>query len=90
MNRIPLLFVTLLAVPTLASAAPAPVKTAPPAVHPDLLSSVRSHVAALGRQPLASPGVSIRTPQAAPPVFDSPQPSHLATVIAAAPVNGRR
>ncbi len=90
MSRLPLLLVSLLAVPALASAAPAPIKTVTAPAHADLLSSVRSHVAALGRKSLASRSVSVRGPLTVPPAFASPRPEHLATVIATAPVSSNR
>ncbi len=87
-----LLFVSalLLSVSSAASAVPAPAKTGPSAAHPDLLSSVRSHAAALNRQPLASRSVTLRGALTVPPAFASPQATHLGTVIAAASMNGRR
>ena len=81
MNRLPLLLVSLLAVPTLASAAPVPAKTMPPPVRPDLLASVRFHVAALSRQPIAVPGVAVRGPLTVPPAFASPRPAPPVTVM---------
>ena len=90
MNRLLFVSALLLAVSSAASAAPAPVKAVIAPAHADLLSSVRSHAAALNRQPLASPGVVIRGLHIVPPVFASPQATHLGTVIAAASMNGRR
>ena len=55
MNRLLFVSAVLLSMPLSASAAPAPAKAVTAPARPDLLSSVRSHVAALGRQPLASP-----------------------------------
>lgn len=87
MNRLPLLLVSCLALPISASAAPVAVKTAPPPARPDLLFSVRSHIAALSRQPLASPGVSVRTPQAVPPSLAAPLPKRVSVIAAASAQN---
>ncbi len=89
MNRLLFASALLLAVSSAASAAPAPLKAVTSPAHSDLLSSVRSHVAALSRQPLASPGVAVQGVQAVPPAFASLHPGPL-RVIAAASMNGGR